>query len=176
MTQDAHLIFSLHGSLYAVDALAVRETLSLPELTPIAEAPGYIVGVFNLRGRVVPVMDLDVRFGYPPSRYHLSDAVIILERAGVLMGIIASDVHDVRSLSTEAMEEVPTYGREGVSRFIAGVAKVDEMIIVLLHLDNLIRLAEDVEEMSEDEMMLRPCVERSFCPEATPEERVIFRE
>jgi purine-binding chemotaxis protein CheW len=176
VTQDTYLIFSLHGSRYAVDALAVREILYLPELTPIAEAPGYIVGVFNLRGKVVPVMDLDVRFGYPPLRYHLSDAIVVLQHAGVLLGIIVNGVHDVRSLSTEAVEEVPTYGREGISRFLAGVAKVDETIIMLLHLDNLIRLSEDVGEMGEDAMTLRPCVERPFCPEATPEERAIFRE
>lgn len=178
MMRTSRLVFSLQSSLYAVEAHVVREILWLPELTPIEEAPAYIVGVFNFRGKIVPVMDLHIRFGHASQRYRLTDRVIVLEHAGLLMGIIVNDVHDVRSISTEEIEAVTTYGQEGEtrSRFIASVAKVEEDLIMLLHLENLMRLPEGIEEMSEEGKIPPPLEERSFCPEAASEEKAIFRE
>lgn len=178
MTHMPYLIFGLRGLLYAVDARVVREILWLPELTPIEEAPGYIMGVFNLRGKIVPAMDLNVRLGHMPQRYRLTDPVIVLKYAGLLMGIIVNGVHDVRSISAEEIEAAPSYGqgREAHSRFIASMAKVEEDIIMLLHLENLLHLPEGIEELSEEGKILPPSEERSFCPEATAEEQAIFRE
>ena len=79
MSNQSFLIFSLNAERFAVDAMAVKEIVWLPELTPVEEMPGHVVGVFNLRGHIVTVMDLNLRFGHPQERYSISDRVIILE-------------------------------------------------------------------------------------------------
>jgi len=193
----ALLIFSLHGARYGVEAHVVREILWLPELAPLAEAPEYIVGMFNFRGAIVPVMDLDRRFGHRPQRYCLTDMVIVLEQAGAgkrpvklgrsadavagappapsLLGVIVNEVQDVRSIATEALAAAPVYGRAGETgtRFASRVAKVDAEIMPLLDHALLVRPAEFIKESSADTGWAG---HRPFCPEATPEERAIWRE
>jgi len=184
MASAPHLIFSLHGSLYAVPALAVREIIWLPELTPLAQAPFSIVGVVNLRGKVVPIVDLNVRLGQGRQPCRVQDSVIVLEEAGTLIGIIVNEVRRVRSIAEAEMEAAPSSlspgrGEEPAARFLAGVAKVEDDIIMLLHLENLLRLPGNPGDMAPAEPegeRPAPAAERSFCPEATPEERAIFRE
>src|SRR5262245_16285487 len=94
-----YLTCSLQDALYAVDASIVTQILWLPVLTPIAEAPPDIVGVFNFRGKIVPVMDLARRLGHAPQRYRLTDQVIVLEQADLLCGLIVHEVHDVQRIS-----------------------------------------------------------------------------
>src|SRR5690349_14814383 len=99
-----HLIFTLRGSVYGVPASAVREILWLPELTPVEESPRYVAGVLNLRGRIVPVIDLNIRFGLAPRRCRLEDSVIILEGEGSLAGLIVTAVRDVWDIPPDAVE------------------------------------------------------------------------
>jgi purine-binding chemotaxis protein CheW len=166
MADQAQLIFRLRQSFYAVEARVVRGIFWLPELAPIAEAPGYIVGVVNLRGEVVPVMDLDLRLGNTPPGYCPADSVVIVEWQGLLTGILVNEVHDVRSLFTEEMAAAPSYGQadEVRPRFVAGVAKVEENIIALLNLANLIQCPDGISA--------RP----SFLLEATPAEKAVLHE
>ena len=183
MEETLHLVFTLHGLRYAVDARVVREVVLLPELTPIAEAPHDIVGVFNLHGTIVPVMDCDVWLGRTPQRYSLTDNVIILAQDGVLLGIIVQAIHDVRHISSDQIAVVPSYGRAGETRarFIAGAAQVDEEIIMLLNHAHLTRSATPVAgrhgENVESDGQAAPAAEpRSFCPEGSLEDRAILRE
>lgn len=129
------LTFTLRNELFAVDATAVKEIVWLPELTPAEEMPDYIVGVFNLRGHIVPVVDLNVRFGHTQERYSISDRVIILEvrssepgvrreenppeppfskggEGGFAVGIIVNDVHDVISVSESDIEQLSAVSRQ----------------------------------------------------------------
>lgn len=149
MEHKPHLIFSLHGLHYGVDAYLVQEIFYLPELTPIAEAPDDIVGVLNLRGKILPVMDLDLRSGHQPQECHLSDSVIVLEWEELRIGIIVNSVHEVKNINSETIEGETSYGRERKinSRFIAGVAKVDADIIMLLNHDKLLRDSDAIEAL-----------------------------
>jgi purine-binding chemotaxis protein CheW len=183
MEETPYLLFSLHQLRHAVDARVVQEVLWLPELTPVAEAPPDVVGVFNLRGRIVPVMDYDLRLGRVPQRYRPTDSVIILDLDGLLMGMIVHEVHHVRSIPLETIERVPSYGWEGEpqARFISGAAKVDDEIIMLLNPDHLVRSSTSEAGSADNEVRTeaRPAAaadQRAFCPEASPEERTIFRE
>lgn len=149
MENKAYLIFSLHGAQYGVDALLVQEIFHLPELAPIAEAPEDIVGLLNLRSKVVPVMHLDLRLGHQLQECRLSDSVIVLEWEGTLIGIIVNSVHEVKNITREAIEGQISYGRvrENNSGFIAGVAKVDADIIMLLNHEKLLRYSDAVEAL-----------------------------
>lgn len=199
MESKTYLIFSLHGLHYGVDALLVQEIFQLPELAPISEAPDDIVGILNLRGKVVPVMHLDLRLGHQFQECCLSDSVVVLKWEGLQIGIIVNQVHEVKQISLEAIAEV-SYGRvkETKSRFITDIAKVDTNMIMLVNHQNLLCDA-DITELSlldeftssydfndeeinlfQENQNIETLKRGSFydicCPNATPREREIFCE
>ena len=166
-----YLLFGLHGARYGVDARLVGEIFRLPELTQAEEAPHYIAGLVNLRGKIETVMNLDLRFGHAPRRYQLTDSIILLKMDNLSMGIIVSEVHDVMEISADAIEPIPLYGIEARSpiSFLAGEAKVGDAIIMLLNEYNLVN-SPSVSATSAQDTVLP-----TFCPEATPAEREIFQ-
>lgn len=176
------LTFTYHGSHFAVDVHATREILFLPELTPVEEAPPYIVGVFNLRGKIVPVMDIELCFRHEPPRYRTSDSVIIVHGEDVVRGIIANDVNDVITIPVSDIETAPAYEvKEGVHpHFLAGELKIDENIIMILDHNNLIRhVSKDALPHTQgdaSQCVSTTTTHQTFCPDATPEERAIFHE
>ncbi|OQY28227.1 MAG: hypothetical protein B6244_07850 [Candidatus Cloacimonetes bacterium 4572_55] len=179
---NSHLIFRLHESLFAVNAGVVREIFRLPELTPIAESMQYIEGVVNLRGGIVPVMNLDMRLGQESERYRISDNVIVLEQENrdSLLGIIVSEAMDVRLIQSENIE-ASSLERSGHYHVISYHAKLDDDIIMLLDHDKL--LVENPADTSFEKTPTPQKKEKQiwkkhhvFCPEATQEERETFRE
>ena len=188
MQTASYLVLSLHKLLYAIETSIVREIFFLPELTPLEEAPEYIAGVVNLRGNIVPVMDLDVRLGHDQQRYRLSDKVIVLHLAedNLDIGIIVNDVHDVKDIPQDQIEQAHFRNRKKDVRFhvITNEAKVDDHIIMLINHNHLVRFAEDMEELADlssgnaqDKISQRSTKKRmTFCPDATDEERRVFQE
>lgn len=134
MENKPYLTFSLNGLLYGIDALLVQEIFYLPEITPAVEAPEDIVGLLNLRGKVVPVMHLGLRLGQQTAECHLSDSIVVLAWEGLQIGIIVNAVNEVKNINVTAIEHKVLYGRETniSSRFVAGVAKVNADMIMLL--------------------------------------------
>ena len=137
-----HVLFRLDQSWFVVNALAVREMLALPELTAVAEAPPYIAGVLNLRGRVLPVMDLRHRFGEDPQPHRIEESIVVLEWKGVFLGVIVSELADVCDLTESQLLPVPDYGAmsSGLARFVSGMARVSQGLAMQLHLENLVQL------------------------------------
>lgn len=181
---DSYLVFGLHDLLYAVEVENVREIFWLPELTPVEEAPPYIVGIVNVRGNIIPVMDLDLRFGRKPPRYELTDNVIVLDlpKQNFSVGIIVNKVWDVQSITTARIEKTAYHvRRRGKSaNIIRAEAKVEDQIIMLLNQDNLVPRAESVEMLVDEDIATQPMGQSRddravFCPEASEEEREIFR-
>jgi purine-binding chemotaxis protein CheW len=174
MSDQSFLIFSIQGSLFAIDAHVVQEILWLPELTPIEESPPHIAGVFNLRGKIVPVMDIHIRFGHIHLRYYPADRVIVTEIEGRRTGIIVNEVHDVINIPSTDIEASPLYPKSKIQNlnFVAGEAKLGEQIITLLDIANLIGCTELAPEKAAIQKTEYP----HFCPEATRDERVVFRE
>src|SRR3974390_3497291 len=95
---QSYLIFGHRGVRYGLNARAVRQIAWLPEISPIEELPPYISGIFNLRGRVVPVMDLSLRFGHPREDYRLDDQIIVIDNDGARVCIVANELHDVLAI------------------------------------------------------------------------------
>lgn len=209
MDSKPYLIFKQNGLLYGVEAYCVREIFFLPELTSIAEAPQDLVGAIDLRGEILPVMDLNLRFGYLEEEYSLTDCVVVIEWQELRVGMIANQVREVKSISGEAITPKLSYGRdetEASHHFVAGFARCEPDIVMLLNLDRLIRSspenleaevpfcangAGDEETPGEagpenlpleiDAKLLAPngrILQKPhvFCPNAAPETKAIFRE
>ncbi len=139
---QTYLIFGHRGTRYGLDVRAVREMVWLPELSPIEELPPYIAGVFNLRGRVVPVMDLGLRFGRPQQPYGLSDRVIVLEHGDASVGLIAHELLDVLTLAPTEIADPRSYqGAGGQAWFVRGEAKLEDGLAMLLDVAALLRSA-----------------------------------
>jgi len=166
-----YLLFSVNGTRYGVEAKSVLEITWLPELTPVEEAPPYIAGVINLRGKIAPVMNLGLRLVHPPQRYQLSDSIVMLQVDGVTMGVIVSEVSDVVGIPASAIEPPPRYDDDTPAQihFIAGNAKVGEEIIMLLDVPRLIHAPA----LPASGDSANP--QTYFCTDATDEERTVFR-
>jgi purine-binding chemotaxis protein CheW len=183
-----YLTFNLHGVRYGIEADLVREIFSLPELTPIAETPMDIVGIINLRGKIVPIMHLHLRLGNPMEECKISDHVIVLQWDGLTIGVIVNDVNEVQSIASNIIETQLDYGRVSNINptFIAGIAKQEDDSIILLNSQALIRQPDAVKTLAEEGQ-----AEAEFdsgetirtigsfyqfcCPNATAAERAIFR-
>lgn len=172
------MVFSLAGARFAMDVVTVREIIWLPELLPIEETPDHIVGIFNLRGLIVPVMDLTIRFGHRGKRYRLQDKVVILEHGNIRVGII-----------TDSVDEVVSIDRAGISRatnntrYTLGEATVEDAIYMVLDAGAICDfnladtaphlLTEAIHEADEAAPIQQ---EIYFCPEADEKTRSIFHQ
>jgi purine-binding chemotaxis protein CheW len=141
--QHSYLIFRINNSLYGISTHSVQEIFLLPELTPIPEAPKGVVGVIDLRGEILPVMDLNLRFGQQTFKYSLTDQVIVLGNANLNLGIIVQEVSEVRNIpETEITDEIK-HNQQSTAveshKFIAGVVKSQKDILVIINLENLLR-------------------------------------
>ncbi|NTU42262.1 MAG: chemotaxis protein CheW [Nitrospirales bacterium] len=158
------LLFTLSGERFGIDATTVKEIVWLPELTPVEEASPFIAGVVNLRGNIVPVIDMATLFGHPQERYSLSDCVVILEAEGFVKGIIVNEVNDVQTISPGDIEPALDDGRKK-AHFVAGEGKMGEEVVMLLDHVKLIRYSTKRKGKT---------APPAFCPEATGEERESF--
>ena len=139
MTQT-YLIFGHRGARYGLPVTAVREMVWLPELSPVEELPAHIVGVFNLRGKVVPVMDLGLRFNHPRQPYCLSDRVIVLDQGEAAVGLVANELLDVLAIAQADIAEASSYqGAGGQARFVRGEARLEAGLAMLLDVATLLR-------------------------------------
>lgn len=145
------LIFGHRNNRYALAVDRVREIVWLPELSAIEELPPSIVGVFNLRGAVVPVMDLCLRFGHTRLTYTLAERVIVLEGGSGPVGIIASDLQEVATLTSSAIDLTAVFeGDRGQARFIIGAVKLDDGVAMLLDVAALLQSSPSVDELQMD--------------------------
>lgn len=146
MKDHSYFTFSLHNRLYGIDASCVEEVFSLPELASSPKAAHDIIGIVNLRGEALPVMDLNLSFGYQSSDYHLTDSVIVLKWDDLRIGIIVNEVHGLRNID---IEEIITnfYGKQELviieqQEIIIGIVESARNLLILLSSENLFRYIE----------------------------------
>ncbi|MCX8034399.1 MAG: chemotaxis protein CheW [Thermodesulfovibrio sp.] len=130
--------FTLGGEEYAVDILKVQEINRMKEITRVPNAPYYVEGVINLRGKVIPVVSLRKMFGLPEEENKAQQKIMIMEIQGVTMGLIVDTVSEVLRISTEIVEPPPAMTYSVNSEFISGIAKLEDGLIILLEMDRLI--------------------------------------
>ena len=140
------LTFNLAGEEYGVDILSVREIRGWSRVTRIPQTPDHLLGVLNLRGAIVPIMDLRLRFGLERESYGDSTVVIIVAVAERLFGIVVDAVSDVVDIDPSAIKPVPDMGAVVDTRYLKGLATHVERMVMLLDVDKLMR-PEDVETL-----------------------------
>lgn len=147
-----YLIFSLASELFAVGTLRVREIIEYGSITTVPMMPPYIRGVINLRGAVVPVIDLNARFGRPPTAISRRTCVVILEVQSDddthVLGIVVDAVSAVRQIDSADVEPAPSFGTNIRADFIEGMAKVKGQFVILLDLGQVLSV-QDIAALGE---------------------------
>jgi len=136
------LVFVLGNEEYGVDILKVQEIRGYEKVTPIPSAPVYLKGVVNLRGIIVPVIDLRIKFGLKEPRYDSFTVVIILRVAGRVIGMVVDGVSDVVALAPGDVKAAPQLGALVDSSFLAGVATHGERMVMLLDIEKFLSSGE----------------------------------
>lgn len=140
--EDQHLTFILEGEEYGVDILRVQEIKGWDRVTPIPNTPDYIRGVINLRGTIVPIIDLRIRFDMPTVEYGPMTVVIVLRVEGEdrerIMGIVVDGVSDVHNIGADVLRPAPDFGAGLDIDFVKGLASIDEKMVIVLDIDHLL--------------------------------------
>lgn len=135
---EQFLTFRLHGQDYGITIHKIQEIKGWDKMTPIPNSPAYIKGVLNLRGVIVPVIDLRLRFGLPEAERDVFTVIIVANVNGRLAGIVVDAVSDVINLGAEQLCDAPEYEGQHNREFIKGLAQVDNKLLVLLDIDRLV--------------------------------------
>jgi len=141
-----YLTFQLANEEFGIRVLKVREIMGLQEITAVPQTPAHIKGVINLRGKVVPVIDLRLKFGLPAADYTQRTCIIVTqvqgESATVMMGIVVDGVSEVLNLTTQEIEDTPDFGDGTGVRYLLGMAKVKGKVKILLDIDQVLSTQE----------------------------------
>jgi purine-binding chemotaxis protein CheW len=136
-----HLTFQLGAEEYGIEILKVQEIRGYAGVTPIPNTPAYILGVMNLRGTVIPVVDLRTRFAMPNQEYNKFTVIVVVTVRDKVIGLVVDAVSDVLDVLPSQVRERPDLGARADMRFIGGVATIGEKLVVLLDIERL--LSED---------------------------------
>lgn len=132
------ITFRLGAELYGIDILKVRELITYTQCTGIPNMPNFIKGMINLRGMVIPVIDLRLRFGIGTPSYDKYTVIIVVQVAGRLSGLIVDTVADVIAVANEAVQPAPDHLTSVDTRFLSGVVKVRDDMVILLDPNHLL--------------------------------------
>jgi purine-binding chemotaxis protein CheW len=145
-----YLSFTLGDEQYGVDILKVQEIRGYDQVTRVPDAPDYIKGVINLRGTIVPVIDLRLKLRLDNARYDAFTVMIVLNVEQRVVGIVVDSVSDVIELSAEHIRPTPEFGAAVDTRFINGIGTQDERMLILLDIETLLDTAELVDTRRAD--------------------------
>lgn len=132
-----YLTFGLAGEDYGTQILKVREIMGLLDITPVPQMPEFVKGVINLRGRVIPVVDLRLKFGMPPAEYNDETCIIVVD-VGQMTGIIVDTVQEVLDIADDQIDPPPPLGAGVDTSYVLGMGKVKEKVKILLDIDKVL--------------------------------------
>ena len=141
-----YLTFTLAEEEYGIGILKIKEIIGMMPITTVPQTPHYVKGVVNLRGKVIPVIDLRLRFGMGEIEYTERTCIIVVEMAGesvdVIIGIVVDTVSEVLTIRDEEIEDPPRFGARLDTDYIHGMAKTDDGVKILLDIDRVLRSEE----------------------------------
>lgn len=142
-TVEKCLTFRLGDEVYGIGILKVQEIIGMLDVTSIPRSPDHLRGVINLRGRIIPVVDLRRRFGLEAAEDTDITCVIVVQVSAatgpVTIGVIVDEVREVVGISADQIEDVPDLGAGVDASFISGVGKLDQQVVLLLDIDNVLK-------------------------------------
>jgi purine-binding chemotaxis protein CheW len=139
--------FRLESEKYGINVMQVQEVLRVTEIAPVPGAPSYVLGIINLRGNVVTVIDTRSRFGLGTAEMDDSTRIVIIEADEQVVGILVDSVAEVVDLKASDIETAPNVGTEESAKFIQGVASHDDELLILVDLNKLLSDEEWAEMM-----------------------------
>jgi purine-binding chemotaxis protein CheW len=137
-----YLTFKVAAEFYGIEILKVREIIGIIRITKVPRMPDYVKGVINLRGKVIPIIDLRLRFGLKPMEYTKRTCIVVVEvmteNAGFQVGVIVDEVDEVLDFMPRQIEPAPDYGSHDKAEFIRAMGKVGEHVKILLNIDKIV--------------------------------------
>ncbi len=147
-----YLTFHLGREEFAIQVGRVREIMGVQDITAVPQTPAHVRGVINLRGKVIPVIDLRLKFGLPEIEYSQRTCIIVVQVVGeagaMLMGVVVDGVSEVLNLTAGDIEDTPDFGRGVVTPYLLGMAKVKGKVKILLDI-NRVLTSQDLEGLAE---------------------------
>ena len=139
MSRELHIVgFQVGRETYGVPITSLHEIVRVPEITAVPDAPDYLEGVINLRGKIVSVMDLRKRFGEKQASVKKNNRILVVEHAGRLAGLIVDSASEVLKIPADAVEAPPAVFQEGGLNCVTGLGKVGGRLVVLLDMSKLL--------------------------------------
>ena len=140
--EGKYLTFTLADEEYGIGILKIKEIIGMMSITTVPQTPEFVKGVINLRGKVIPVMDLRLRFGMEPIDYNERTCIIVVEIEGVAgtiqIGLVVDTVSEVLNINSEDIEKAPTFGAKLNTDYILGMAKMEGGVKILLDIDKVL--------------------------------------
>ncbi len=138
-----YLIFVLNGEAYGISVLQVREIIRLTNITAVPQMPDYVRGVINLRGKIIPVLDLRLRFGFADSQNTKQTCIIVVQVTladgkRTQMGLIVDGVEEAVNIAAGDIEETPDFGSTIATEYLRGMAKLKGRVVALLDIDRVL--------------------------------------
>jgi purine-binding chemotaxis protein CheW len=144
--EGKYLTFSLSEEEYGIGILKIKEIIGMMPITTVPQTPDFVKGVINLRGKVIPVVDLRLRFNMDVKDYTERTCIIVVEIEGksgtILMGIVVDSVSEVLNIKADEIEETPTFGTQLNTDYILGMAKMEGGVKILLDIDRVLSVEE----------------------------------
>jgi purine-binding chemotaxis protein CheW len=139
MSRELHIVgFQVGRETYGVPITSLHEIVRVPDITAVPDAPDYLEGVINLRGKIVSVMDLRKRFGEKETGLKRQNRILVVEHAGRLAGLIVDSASEVLKIPSDAVEPAPAVFQEGGLNCVTGLGKVGGRLVVLLDMSKLL--------------------------------------
>ncbi len=126
------LTFQLNGEVYGIEIRNVLEIIGIQKVTPLPDLPHYFKGVINLRGKVIPVLDVRLKFGIPPLDYHDRTCIVVAKIEDYEVGLIVDRVDEVIDIPQEKIELPPKISKNSKSKYLQGMGNLEDKVVILL--------------------------------------------
>lgn len=148
--EGKYLTFNLANEEYGIGILKIKEIIGMMPITSVPQTPEFVKGVINLRGKVIPVLDLRRRFGLESMNYTERTCIIVVEIAGtagkIMIGLVVDSVSEVLNIKAEVIEETPTFGAKLNTDYLLGMAKIGNNVKILIDIDRVLG-ADDISRL-----------------------------
>ena len=145
--KDKYLTFHLAGEDYGIEIAYVTEIIGIQRITDVPDMPEFVRGVINLRGKVIPVMDVRIRFGLESRDYDERTCIVVVDIDNTAVGLVVDEVSEVADIPESQVEPPPKTGKGTSSRFLKGMGKMDDEVKILLDVSRIL-YDEELEQIS----------------------------